>query len=121
MRLIIKRYYHYQARLSQPYPMLVFTCLVEIYCWWANGGTLLLTGDRVTHCVPHDNVDVVIKRSVDVLRGVEVEKVTEMVVEIHSCGVCKTKSQTHKAYVTLSWMPVHKVTNKVPRMSACVT
>ena len=59
----------------------------EIYHCWANWGTLIY--DSVTHCVPHDNVDIVIKRSVDVLWGIQVEKVTEMVVEIHSCGVHK--------------------------------
>ena len=68
---------------------LVFVCLSEVYSCWGNGGTLLLVGDSVTHRVPHDYVDVVIKRSIDVLRGVEVEEVTEMMVEIHSCGMCK--------------------------------
>lgn len=73
---------------------MVFACPSEIYCWWANGGTPIY--DSVTHCVPHDNMDVVIKRPVDVLRGVQVEKVTEMMVEIHSCGVCKQRVRLTK-------------------------
>lgn len=71
----------------------------------------MLVCDSVTHRVPHDYVDVVIKRAVDVLRGVEVEEVTEMMVEIHSCGVGK-QCLTHRAYATIH--SVHKVSNKVP-------
>ncbi len=38
-----------------------------------------------TYCVPHDNVYVTAEGIVEVLRDVEVDKVTEMMVHIHSC------------------------------------
>ena len=109
-----------RARVGKPSPTLsknakckvgVCVCLSEIYSCWANGGTLLLVCDSVAHRVPHDYVDVVIKRPINVLRGVEVEEVTEMMVEIHSYGMCK-QCLTHRAYATIH--SVHKVSNKVP-------
>jgi len=35
-----------------------------------------------THSVPHDNVDVGEKRAVDVLRRIDVDEVTEMMVHV---------------------------------------
>lgn len=39
-----------------------------------------------THRIPHDNVDVCAEGVVDVLRYVEVDKVTEVVVHVHPCS-----------------------------------
>lgn len=38
-----------------------------------------------TYCVPHDDVYVTAEGIVEVLRDVEVNKVTEMMVHVHSC------------------------------------
>ena len=54
-----------------------------------------------THSVPYDYLYVVTERAVDVLRGVEIEKITEMVVHVdHGVQLDKHCGPSHY-FVTL--------------------
>lgn len=48
-----------------------------------------------TYRIPHDNVDVCAEGVVDVLRYVEIDKVTEVVVHVHTCSE-RTKTVSYR-------------------------
>ncbi len=53
-----------------------------------------------TYCVPHDDKDVIREGTIDVLRGVQVEEVTVMVVQVDTCIV-----QIHNNLYLLHYQP----------------
>ena len=55
------------------------------FCRTGSESIINVSTSQTTHCVPHHYVDVVREGAIDVLRGVQVEKVTVVVVEIDSC------------------------------------
>ena len=48
--------------------------------WDKNIGSVLI----VTNCVPYDNINVIIKWSIDVLWSIEIEEITIMMIEINT-------------------------------------
>ena len=52
--------------------------------------SLLCDNGTTTHSVPHHNVNIIAKGAIDVLRGIQVEEITVMVVQVDTCEELST-------------------------------